>query len=160
MASDWSLGMKRNSNFKLLSWAKQWTALECWRPFSLWSNKMPNSKRRKRLVASNKKQIERARRRIEAKNRAEADKENATSDTAFLNECGSSKTSSDSFEEEPHRRTDQLEASDIYESTTGWLGGLYSWCHSGIVQVGTHIHWPRLGGMNNPLPTYSWPAIW
>ena len=97
---------------------------------------MPNSKRRKRLVASNKKQIERARRRIEAKSRAEADKENVTSDTAFLNECGSSKTSSDSFEEEePHRRTDQQQASDMYESTAGWLGGLYSWCHSGIVQV-------------------------
>lgn len=100
---------------------------------------MPNSKRRKRLVASNKKQIERARRRIEAKTLAEADKENVTSDTAFLKESSSScKTSSDSFEEESHRRTDQQQAeqvSDIYESTTGWLGGLYSWCHSGLVQV-------------------------
>jgi hypothetical protein len=50
---------------------------------------------------------------------------------------GSSKISSDSFEEEPHRRTDQQQeqVSDIYESTTGWLGGLYSWCHSGIAQV-------------------------
>ena len=96
---------------------------------------MPNSKRRKRLVASNKKQIERARRRIEAQNRAEADKENVTSDIAFLKDFGSSKTFSDSFEEEQHRTTDQQQASDIYESNTGWLGGLYSWCHSGIVQV-------------------------
>ena len=97
---------------------------------------MPNSKRRKRLVASNKKQIERARRRIEAQNRAEADKENVTSDTAqILSEFGSSKTSSDSFDEELHRRNEQQQESDIYESNTGWLGGLYSWCHSGIVQV-------------------------
>ena len=107
---------------------------------------MPNSKRRKRLVASNKKQLERARRRIEAQNEAEANKENATSTTTtttggFLRECrGSGKQiSSESIEgheRERHRSVDQQ--SDVYESTSGpgWFGGLYNWCHSGLAQVG------------------------
>lgn len=144
-------GMKWNSNFNLLSWANKYSS---W-ALSPWSSEMPNSKRRKRLVASNKKQIERARRRIEAKTRGEADKENVTSDTAFLKESSSScKTSSDSFEEEPHRRTDQQkeQVSDIYESTTGWLGGLYSWCHSGLVQV-----WRC---ENDPLPSYHYDNVY
>ena len=112
---------------------------------------MPNSKRRKRLVASNKKQIERARRRIEAQTRAEADKENAgvvvapTESSALLGGYKGSGNahvpSLDSIEEELHRETNQREEQEststgVYEAAPpGWLGGLYSWCHSGIVQV-------------------------
>ena len=116
---------------------------------------MPNSKRRKRLVASNKKQIERARRRIEAQSENEANKENRTvtinpkTTTATIasktdgtclsyERAASSQTSQDSLEEgERHRECQQLTEVDIYEATNapGWLGGLYSWCHSGIIQV-------------------------
>lgn len=102
---------------------------------------MPNSKRRKRLVASNKKQIERARRRIEAHSHAEANKENATTvacDSAFVVECNGSGTAQDTIEDELHRETNQYEAG-VDEQTAGWLGGLYSWCHSGIVQVRSHV---------------------
>ena len=112
---------------------------------------MPNSKRRKRLVASNKKQIERARRQIEAQTRAEADKENAgvvvapTESSALLlgytKGSGSAHVPSlDSIEEELHRETNQeQESTGVYEAVPpGWLGGLYSWCHSGIVQVWPH----------------------
>ena len=96
---------------------------------------MPNSKRRKRLVASNKKQIERARRRIEAQSHAqEADKENAPDSTPLVVGCKGSGLSSDSIEDELHRDTNQQER-DVYEPAPGWLGGLYSWCHSGIAQV-------------------------
>lgn len=107
---------------------------------------MPNSKRRKRHVASNKKQLERARRRIEAQNQAEANKENATSTTTttsssnggFLRECSGSgkQISSEPIDGERHRSVDQQ--SDVYESTSspGWFGGLYNWCHSGLAQVG------------------------
>ena len=105
---------------------------------------MPNSKRRKRHVASNKKQLERARRRIEAQTQSEANKENATSTTTtsfnsgFLREYrGSSgkQVVSESIEGERHRSIDQQ--SDVYESTSGpgWFGGLYNWCHSGLAQV-------------------------
>lgn len=88
---------------------------------------MPNSKRRKRLVSSNKKQIERARRRIQAHTLAEANKENATfsSDSVFLHD--------ESMQEEQHRRNEQQ--TKMYESNSGWFGGLYSWCHTGITQV-------------------------
>ena len=97
---------------------------------------MPNSKRRKRLVTSNKKQIERARRRIEAQSQAEANKENgSTIFSAFPNDCRGigQQISPESIEEERHRSVDQSRGVD--GSNPGWLGGLYSWCHTGIVQV-------------------------
>ena len=101
-------------------------------------------------MASNKKQIERARRRIEAHSLAvEANKENAgvisnttsatttTSEKVYSYDCsgtGSSRSSPESPEEgEGHREVDQ--ETDIYETNPGWLGGLYGWCHTGIVQV-------------------------
>ena len=97
---------------------------------------MPNSKRRKRLIASNKKQIERARRRIEAQGQAEANKENSTTIVSALpNECRGigQQISPELFEEERHRSVDQPRGVD--GSNPGWFGGLYSWCHTGIVQV-------------------------
>lgn len=71
---------------------------------------MPNSKHRKKQLATNRKQLERARKKLQLQNARE-------------NECN----------RENQEMSKEQRGS---ETEPGWLGNLYSWCHSGIVQVG------------------------
>ena len=80
---------------------------------------MPNSKHRKKQQATNRRQLERARRKLQLQNARESDKEN-------FGELITSPGTSSSVD------VDQRSS----EGDPGWLGNLYSWCHSGIVQVG------------------------
>ena len=90
---------------------------------------MPRSRRRKKQVAANRRQIEKARRRLEGQRARE--KENR------LQECSGSSSSAlelpavSSGEENDER---------------GWLGGFYNWCYSGFTQVALiRVFIPELG---------------
>lgn len=72
---------------------------------------MPNSKLRKQRIAENRRQLERVRRKCEK----ECNKENQPSTKVY---------------EEENRHN-----SPVQQGGPGWLGSLYSWCHSGIAQV-------------------------
>jgi protein subunit release factor B len=86
---------------------------------------MPNSKHRKRQLATNRKNLERARRKllIQSVRERENEKENLP--------CGEISTDSGTGICSSVDR-------DLNDSggDPGWLGSLYSWCHSGISQVG------------------------
>ena len=75
---------------------------------------MPNSKLRKQRIAENRRQLERVKRKCEK----ECNKENQLSTYAEK-----------VYEEENGQH------SPVQPEGPGWLGSLYSWCHSGIVQV-------------------------
>ena len=79
---------------------------------------MPNSKRRKRQVAANKRQIERAKKLLEL--RREDEKENTNPPNSKVPKYD-------------HNQTQQGETTT--DEASGWPGGLYSWCHTGITQV-------------------------
>ena len=82
---------------------------------------MPNSKHRKRQVAAQKRQIERAKRLLELKR--EDEKENASPPNSKV----------------PKYNDDQTQQGATDEAS-GWLGGLYSWCHTGISQVDNLVY--------------------
>lgn len=75
---------------------------------------MPNSKHRKKQLATNRRQLEKARKKLQLQNARE-------------NECDKENRACLSKE--------QRES----ESEPGWVGSLYSWCYSGIVQVGSPV---------------------
>lgn len=88
---------------------------------------MPNSKHRKKQLATNRRQLERARRKLQLQNAREneSDKENLGQSPRSLS-CG-----------ELEVTTNQIAYRDESEGDdSSWLGSLYSWCQSGIVQVG------------------------
>ena len=84
---------------------------------------MPNSKHRKKQLATNRRNLERARRKLQNARERENDKENLSYGELDTNPGVG--TSVD---------RDQLDTDS--EGDVGWLGSLYSWCHSGITQVG------------------------
>ena len=85
---------------------------------------MPNSKHRKKQLATNRRQLERARRKLQLQNarEKECDKENQP-----LSPQGKGIITTDTTSEKgaEHREPDD---------GSGWLGSIYSWC-SGIAQV-------------------------
>ncbi len=82
---------------------------------------MPNSKRRKRQVAANKRQVERAKRQLEdlREENPENQKENIYPPASKIARGGS----------------DDNQCGAQAQDGSGWAGGLYSWCQSGITQV-------------------------
>ena len=84
---------------------------------------MPSSKHRKRQLAANRKQIEKARKRLILQQ--EREKENASPGPRNLQ----NRTTAQQVLESRQQNV---------EDGLGWLdtvGSLYSWCHTGIVQV-------------------------
>ena len=82
---------------------------------------MPNSRRRKKQIAANRRQIEKARRRLEGR-RAWEEKENRGT---LLQECGSSSSALEL----------PVVSSGEENGERGWWDGFYNWCHSGFIQV-------------------------
>ena len=83
-------------------------------------NKMPGSRRRKRQMAANRRQLGRARRKIQREGRG---KENNGS---LLQDC----RSNSSLENRP-----ALTSEDEAAGVRGWWNSLYNWCHAGLTQV-------------------------
>ena len=83
-------------------------------------NKMPGSRRRKRQMAANRRQLGRARRKIQREGRG---KENNGS---LLQDCGSNS----SLENRP-----VLTSDDEAAGVRGWWDSLYNWCHASLTQV-------------------------
>ncbi len=73
---------------------------------------MPNSKRRKRQVAANKKQVDKAKKHLESQK--EDRKENI---------------------DPPVSKKHSARNQDSPEASNGWIGGFYNWCQSGVTQV-------------------------
>ena len=95
---------------------------------------MPNSKHRKRRVAANRRQLDKARKRLNlqtisnVEKNLENEKENHTPSQArkFNESCtGGNKLAI--------RATNRIQQTNL--DNASWLGGLYGWCHSGILQV-------------------------
>lgn len=93
---------------------------------------MPNSKRRKRQIAANKRQIERAKRQLETLK--DEDQENVSPPATKI------------AKGDDHKIFDGTQG----QESTGWMGGLYSWCQSGLSQVSSHNNLD-----NRDLATYS-----
>lgn len=86
---------------------------------------MPNSKHRKKQLAANRRQIEKARKRLILQQ--EREKENESPGPRNLQNKGKATTS-------PILETRQQNVGE----GSSWMttvGSLYSWCHTGIVQV-------------------------
>lgn len=77
---------------------------------------MPNSKRRKRQVAANKKQVKRAKKQLDSL-KDDDRKENFNPPVTKIAKGHDARNQGSS------------------EEGTGWMGGLYNWCQSGVTQV-------------------------
>ena len=101
---------------------------------------MPGSRRRKRQMAANRRQLGRARRKIQREGRG---KENRSS---LLQNCGSNS----SLENRP-----ALTSEDEAAGIRGWWGSLYNWCHASLTQVCMDIVCVNCGG-----GAHHWSVTW
>lgn len=96
---------------------------------------MPNSKHRKRQLAANRKQIEKARKRLILQQ--EREKENRSPPQS---------PGSKSLQAKPAQVLTENRQQNV-EDGSSWLntvGTLYSWCHTGLVQVYLLYAWGNL----------------
>lgn len=100
-----------NSNRSLPKWPLNCTGAKFKNNLRAWA--MPNSKHRKRQLATNRRQLEKAKKRLQLQNAREEEhnKENQS------------------------HRSEEAKRGGAPGDESSWLGSVYSWCHSGIVQV-------------------------
>ena len=110
---------------------------------------MPNSKRRKKQIAANRRQLEKAKRRLEILKELEnetTDKENtapsaAAAEATTLSLLEEYPAGQEPFSQEHLETTacddgqQQAQCDSDTHKDSGWFGGIYNWCQSGLTQV-------------------------